>query len=129
MKKETINLNDPAVPKQFSVVGVIRQAGDKNSAKTEDGKIVRREEKLYMGEYGLVMCAPYMMHFIFENKSNKIGAWSPVCTCGAPAGVVGANAYADDASPTTSMDSTNAGQMIVCLSHAQTGKHADGSSE
>lgn len=122
-----MNLDDPNVPSQFNVIKTVRVYGDKRTARTEDGKTVRREDRLYFEGYGLVKCAPYDNHFIFDNKSRKVGQWSPVCTCGSPAGIVGANVYANDASPTTSMDSSIAGTMIVCLTHAQTSRHSDGS--
>lgn len=113
--------------KSIKVPKVVKHVGDLNEA-TVDGKTkVYRQDRIYFEGHGLVKCASYDNHFCFDYKSKKIGAWTPVCTCGSPAGIVGYNAYKQDASPTTSMESTNPGEMIVCLSHAQTGRHADGS--
>lgn len=118
------------VPKQFNVPKVVRQIGQKNNATIYVGKRkygVVRQERLYFEGYGLVMCAPYDNHFIFDNPSKAYGQWTPVCTCGSPAGIVGSNAYKQDASPTTQEQSSTPGALIVCLSHAQTGKHSDDS--
>jgi hypothetical protein len=98
---------------------IIRQFNSPNKATTVDGYTVTRKEKLFIEEWGaFVPCAPYDTHFIYKDPSNKIGRWLFVCSCGSPAGIVGYNAYKDDAS--------NEGAMLVCLHHAQTGKHADG---
>lgn len=118
------------VPKKFNVPKIVRQVGVKTEATVYVGKEqfkVYRLDRLYFAEHGLVKCAEYDNHFIFDNPSKRIGQWSPVCTCGSPAGIVGYNAYATDASPTTIMESTIPGEMVVCLSHTQTRKHADGS--
>lgn len=120
-----------AVPKQFNIPKVVRQVGSKNEATLYVGKKpykVYRQDRLFFPEHGLVKCAEYDNHFLFDNPSKAIGQWSPVCTCGSPAGIVGYNAYKQDASPTTSMESTVPGELVVCLSHAQTGRHADGAS-
>lgn len=115
--------------KNFNIPKVVKHSGDlKEATILDDGTKVYRQERLYFEGHGLVMCAAYDNHFIFDNKSKKVGAWTPCCTCGSPAGIVGYDAYRQDASPTTSMESTIPGEMIVCLTHAQTGKHADGSS-
>lgn len=113
--------------KSIKVPKVVKHVGDLNEA-TVDGRVkVHRTDRIYFEGHGLVKCAPYDNHFVFDYKSKKIGAWTPVCTCGSPAGIVGYNAYKQDASPTTKDESSNPGELIVCLSHAQTGKHADGS--
>jgi len=132
MTKPPVPTEDLSHLTGMHVVTVIRHAGDLKSAKTADGIIVKREDKLWMGEeFGWVKCAPYSRHFLFLDPlfEKRIGRWNPCCTCGGMAGIVGANVYAKDASPSTSQESTMPGAMIVCISHANTGKHADGSSE
>jgi len=100
---------------------IIKNYNSPNLAVTEDGIEVRRKEKIYIPDWNVeIMCAPYDNFFIYYDPSNKIGRWNLMCACGSPAGVVGYNAYRDDAS--------NDGAMIICLAHGQYGKHADGSS-
>lgn len=112
--------------KKFNVPKIVRHTGDlKDATVLDDGTKVYRQERLYFEGHGLVLCANYDQHFCFDYKTKKIGGWTPVCTCGSPAGIVGYNAYAKDASRTTSMESTIPGELIVCLTHAQTGFHAD----
>lgn len=88
-------------------------------AETEDGFRVHRKKKIYVPEWGReVVCAPYDVHFIFENKKKGFVAYQ--CTCGSPGVIVGSKAYAQDASP------TDTGELFVCYAHAMNGKHADG---
>ena len=107
------------------VIKVVRVLGIPKKATLFDGTIVHRADddyiNVYLGE-GLkrVKCAEYDNHFCYCTPKHIIG-WSPMCTCGGMAGVVGYDAYKKDASPTDS------GMMVVCQSHAQTGKHWDGS--
>jgi hypothetical protein len=44
-----------------------------------------------------------------------------MCACGGAAVIVGSNAYKKDAS------ATDTGKMLVCYTHANTGRHADNS--
>jgi hypothetical protein len=75
--------------------------------------------KMWIPEYGTeVACAPYGNHFIFE-VPERIKGVSHLCSCGAPAVIVGAKAYAH----LSSMKNA----MMVCQVHTQTNKHADGS--
>jgi len=130
MKKQNVS-NNLSYLKGLHPVKVIRVYGDLGKAETADGVIVYRKESLWMGkQYGLVRCAPMDNHFIFEdpNFSKYIGRWTPMCSCGSPAGVVGYNVYKGDMSPTNRSESTHPGMLIVCLAHAQFGHHADGSS-
>jgi len=130
MKKEKVT-TDLSYLKGFNPIKVIKIVGDLNKANTLDGTTVYRKESLWMGKrWGIVKCAPYDNHFIFDdpNFSKHKGRWTPMCSCGSPAGVVGSNVYKNDASPTTRADSSNPGMMIVCLHHMQFGKHGDGSS-
>lgn len=100
---------------------IVHHRGSPNEATTLSGDKVFRTEKIFFLEMArFVACAPYDNHFVYDNPSKKSGMWTPMCTCGSPAVIVGYNAYKQDASPSEN------GEMIVCLSHAQTGKHADG---
>ena len=110
---------------------VVRNVGDLKEAKLWDGTVVERQDYIFVGDYGLVKCAPYELHFVYatpESHHSKYG-WGLYCTCGSIAGVVGLQAYSKLASP------TDTGKMIVCIRHTtlkQTigiGKHADGSTE
>lgn len=108
---------------------IIKHKGDLDHAETADGYKVHRQEKIFFKEHGYVKCAPYDNHFIYDDPmANKIiGRWTPMCSCGSPAGIIGYNAYKSDASPTTRKESSVPGELLVCLAHAQYGKHADGS--
>lgn len=130
MKKQS-QVNDLDLLKEFNPVKIIKIYGDLRRAETADGVTVYRSDTLWMGEeYGMVKCCPYDNHFIFHdpNFEKYVGRWTPLCSCGYAAGVVGSNVYKKDGSPTTRLESTVPGQMIVCLAHAQWGRHADGSS-
>jgi len=99
-----------------------------NEAETLDGYKVHRKEKIWIPKWSrFVVCAPYDNHFIYEDISGKPHRWSYMCTCGYMAGVVGSKVYAKDASPTTGKG-IQPGELLVCLAHAQYGKHSDGSS-
>ena len=109
---------------------IIKHRGDLNHAETAEGYKVHRKDRIYFRDHGWIKCAPYDNHFIYDDpfSYNKVGRWSPMCTCGSPAGIVGYNDYIHNASPTSKFDSTIPGELIICLHHAQYGKHADGSS-
>lgn len=108
---------------------VTRNVGDLKKATTWDGVVVERTDYIYTGENGLVKCAPYELHFIYEIKDVTKRGWGLFCTCGSIAGVVGLGAYSKLASPTSD------GKMLVCIHHTSTknntgtGEHADGSRE
>jgi hypothetical protein len=117
----------PFDPKKFSFA-IIRQRNSPNEATLSDGFVVRRQEKIYFETFGrYVICASDDQHFVYVDPVKKIGRWSPMCTCGSAAAVLGYNAYKDYASPSSSKGDTIAGEMVVCLAYAQAGKHADGS--
>lgn len=107
---------------------IVRSVGDLQQAKLEDGTVVKRQDFIWVDGQGLIKCAPYELHFIFEMPKTFKG-WGLYCTCGSIAGVVGMRAYSKLASP------TDTGKMLVCVRHTTlkqnigTGKHADGSSE
>lgn len=97
--------NDKEPRPNFSI---IKHRGQPNQAKFE-GHTVVRQEKIFAGEFGLIPCAPYDDHFVFEIPkalSNRLGMWSYWCTCGSVAGV----AWPDN----------NVSQkMMVCLFYHQ----------
>lgn len=107
---------------------IVRSVGDAKRATLVDGTVVEREEYLFIEGYGLVQCAPYELHFIYQLPKHMIG-YTPMCTCGSIAGVVGYAAYSKLASP------TDTGMIIVCIRHATLkqnegiGRHADNSTE
>lgn len=124
----------------LNLVKVVKFTGDRKSGVTEDGVTVYRQDRFWMGqEYGFVAAAQYGSHFIYRDphvnpttleyprKRRFVGRMDPMCSCGAPAVIVGSKVYAKDASPTTKEDSTTAGQMLVCWMSAQFGHHVDGS--
>jgi hypothetical protein len=131
---------------KLNPIKVVRFTGDRKSGTTDTGKTVYREDKIYMGkEYGWVHCAQFGSHFIyhdpdFNQKTSEwpmdkngrvfpkfVGRWTPLCSCGSPCAVYGANAYKQYASPTNKSESTTAGQMIMCMAVVNYGVHMDGS--
>lgn len=85
---------------------IINQRGTPKQATTAKGKVIRRQEYFYAEQYGMVKCADYDDHFIYENP--EIGQSSFMCTCGSP-GVI--------ANP------DGGAKMFVCLNHATYGFH------
>lgn len=110
---------------------VIRKWGDKDKAITADGEEVERQEYLYAEGYGLVKCIPTTMHFIFEDKSRKIGRWVFMCSCGSPAGIISYN----ELKSLMTVDGTERGYVLACLAGVTSKQnvgvylHADGSTE
>lgn len=110
----------------------IRSFNSKNSAWTHDGLKVERQEFIYAEGYGLVRCANYELHFLYEDKSKKIGRWSYLCTCGSIAGIVSYKEISGLMTPSMQ----NLGEYVmVCINHTATkqntgvGVHADNSHE
>lgn len=109
----------------------VKILGDLNKAKTADGIEVYRQPSIYFPSYSIypIVCCPYSVHFIFDDPSTKQGHYTPMCTCGSPAGIVGTNVY------TKLFEPTLTGELIVCLTHMNTflatghGCHADGVTE
>jgi hypothetical protein len=107
---------------------VSRSVGDLQKATLSDGTVVKRQEVIFVEGQGLIRCAPYELHFIYETPKTMKG-WGLYCTCGSIAGVVGLDAYSELASPTST------GKMLVCIRHTTlkqnlgVGKHADDSTE
>lgn len=131
-KRKLAKENLPPVPKiENKYTQVVKVLGDLNRAKTADGKEVFRVDSIYFPEYAPypVKVCPYSLHFIFDDPTTEVGHWTPMCSCGSPAGIVGADTYTQLMSPTVT------GDMIVCLTHMKTyqetgiGIHADGSTE
>lgn len=122
LKKQNIKSNS-AYPK-----AVVRTIGDAKIAELIDGTKVERKELIFVDGYGLIKCAPYELHFIYE-LPNHIRGWGLMCTCGSIAGVVGYGAYSQLVSATAT------GHLIACVRHTTTknnigiGQHADGSTE
>lgn len=107
----------------------IRSWGDKNSAITHDGIKVERQEYIFVEGYGMVKVPSTTMHFVYEDKSGKLGRWTYMCTCGSIAGIV---SYKD----IVGLISPELGEFVLMcvhgLSHKQaTGifRHVDGSTE
>jgi len=91
---------------------IIHHRGELNEV-TFEGKKFKRVEYIFMRDYGMVKCAPYDDHFILYDPSHL--GWTTFCTCGAPAVIIGYDAYKKDASAQ--------GALLVCYEHASTGKH------
>ena len=107
---------------------IITHYNSPNEGVTDQGKKVRREDKIYILNHW-VKCAPYDTNFLYADPSiaDIVGRWSPMCTCGSQGGIIGYDAYKKDASPSTAKESSIPGEMVVCFHHAKYGKHADGS--
>lgn len=108
----------------------IKSFGDKNSAVTHDGIKVERMEFIYAEGYGVVKCAPYELHFVFEDKSKKKGRWAYMCTCGSIAGIIAWKEIKN----LMSIQGEH-GYVLACIAHTASkqnlgiGSHADGSHE
>jgi len=88
---------------------IITHRGDAKKTKTLKGEPVKREEKLFVPEWGaFVKCTPYDNHFIYYTNSPNQSAY--MCTCGSAAAVAPPNSTG----------------MFVCLHHATYGVHATG---
>lgn len=112
---------------------IIKRYLSPQSAETGEGHLVRREERIWLSDpSGLndrfVACPPMDNHFIYKDPEfdkGTVGKCATMCTCGSPAVIVGYNVYRQQGSP--ALGGTVPGEMLVCLIHAQTGRHADGS--
>lgn len=121
----------PQAPKASTDLSVLRQSlasqkaptiihhkGQLNSV-TVNGQKVHRSEYvwIHMNEVPKkIRCAPYDDHFVFRDPTATVG-WTLQCTCGSAAGIVGWDAYKNDASAQ--------GALLVCIAHATNGKHND----
>lgn len=100
----------------------IRSWGDKNSAWTGDGLRVERQEFIYVEGYGLVRCLPTSIHFVYEDKSGKVGRWAYMCTCGSLSGIVSYKEIRGLITP--SME--NLGEYVLACIHGLSNKQATG---
>lgn len=110
------------VDKKETPFYIIHHRGQPNRAQLPDGTWVERQISIFVQEFGgLVMCAPYDDHFIYEIPKSVIRLYpGPAhrCTCGSHAIFSGPSGYLLDASPS--------GKMFLCAAHANTGRHANG---
>ena len=117
------------VAEQVKSFAKIRSWGDKNSAITFDNVRVERQDFIFVDGYGMVNLTQYELHFLYEDKSKKIGRWSYMCTCGSIGGVVSYKELVGLVSPKLGE------YVMVCIAHMASkqnsgiGNHADGSTE
>lgn len=101
---------------------VIRNTGDPNVARTLAGMRVERQKEIYLPSHRAVLpVLQTSMHFCFRDASQPRGS-TLFCTCGAPAVVVGYEAY-------KKYQSYMGNEVITCLFFIQYGRHSDGSHE
>jgi len=68
---------------------IIHHRGQVQKAQTAQGKIVEREEYLFVPEWGqFIQCAPYEEQFVYQDPDNTIGGSAFLCTCGSAAVVI-----------------------------------------
>ena len=109
----------------------IRHFNSINEAITHDSLKVERQDFYYAEGYGIVKCIPYELHFIFEDKSNKVGRWAFMCTCGSIAGIISYN----EMKSLMTVRGTESGYILACIAHTTSkqnmgiGRHADDSTE
>jgi hypothetical protein len=95
---------------------IIRNVGRAKTARLPNGEVVERAEFLPM--YGeRLPCLDTDTHFIYKTK--RLGS-AALCTCGSAAGTVSYREY-------YKYSSYMGNEVIMCLSLAQMGSHADGS--
>lgn len=86
-----------------------------------DGKTIERQDYIFVkSDNATYPTVDTYSHFVYK-QTWKLGS-SLMCTCGGPAAVFRYDAY-------RKYYSTNKGGMIACISHMNTGRHADGSTE
>lgn len=100
---------------------IVRQVGTPKNLIDLNGNPVNRVDKIFVPEMNYwVPVAMYDNQTIYDSGSKKKGQSPYLCSCGSIAVIIGSNVYKKDQSPS--------GALFVCLSHAQTGRHSDGSS-
>lgn len=101
---------------------IIKHHNDPKFAYTVKGDRVERKDQIYLPSdrqwYPVLQTS---MHFCFRDASNPRGT-TLFCTCGAPAIVVGYEAY-------RRLTSYIGNEVISCHHFIQYGVHADGSHE
>lgn len=101
---------------------IIRSHNDPNHAITLGGIPVEREKQIFLPSYR--QWFPVLqtsMHFCFRDSSHARGT-TLFCTCGAPAIIVGYEAYRKH-------NSFIGNEVISCHHFIQYGVHSDGSHE
>lgn len=122
----------PDSPLMNKSLQVVRLVGTPWKATLFDGtEVFRRRDDIIEIPFNeepthRVKVAPYDNHFIYVTPSH-IQGWGMMCTCGNVAVIVGYNQYRKDASPSMG-DGLVPGELVVCYSHASSGKHSDGAS-
>lgn len=98
---------------------VIRVAGRAKRANLL-GETIEREDVIFVPteRYWFRAIETYD-HFVYRRTRGTEGS-TLMCTCGGIAGIFGYEAYQQFGLP-------NMGRMICCVTHMQTGRHADGS--
>lgn len=98
---------------------VIHQYGRPMKARTLNGDIIERQDKIYVPSYRAVFpTLEYDNHFVYYDP-HHIGS-TLMCTCGSPAAAFGYEAY--------SRYCSYMGEKVIgCVEHLQHERHADGS--
>lgn len=98
---------------------IVKQVGKPKRFRNQAGQWVEAKDKIWVKEYsGFIPVTWYDNHSIYETGLTEVGTMPYLCTCGGPAVIIGPDLYTGKSK----------GLMFICLIHAQTGKHADGSS-
>lgn len=101
---------------------VIKHWNDPRHAVTLSGHTVERQEAIYLKTHERAyQTLPTSMHFVYRDPTVVRGS-TLLCTCGAPAGVFGFEAY-------RKWSSYIASDIIACTHFIQYGVHSDGSHE
>ena len=115
-------------------MNLIRVAGTPNWVEFDNGVRIYNPntDKLFVAGEGwnrYVKKLDYDNHFIGLNDKflDIVGSNFAYCSCGSPAVVAGYNMYKQGASAGTNESGMIPGEMLVCMIHAETGKHLDGS--
>lgn len=98
---------------------VIRVYGRAKIAYLDGERIERAEEVFVPTEKAWFYTIDTDNHFVYR-QTRKAGS-SLMCTCGGTAGIFQYDAYMQ-------FSSVNRGRIIACITHMNTGRHADGSS-
>jgi hypothetical protein len=113
-------MNDITTPKVYPTFNIIHQQGECREATTLDGYKVYRETELLVpdvadGHEYPVRCAPDQDHFVYAEPTGLKGRPAFLCTCGSMAVVVGPKTHR--------RFSSLKGEMLMCFSYMQKGKH------
>lgn len=97
---------------------IIKVAGKPRVAEIRGRKFEYKELIWMQSERGWFRQLDYDNHFIY--RQNVMYGSALLCTCGGVAALFGYEAYSQ-------YSSTNYGRILCCVQHANTGRHADGS--